>query len=130
LTDATTTGGFLLVLAIILPVTGILLLLALGGRQVERIVWIFLPAGLGVATAVCVAVWGGGYALVYIVGGWEPPLGIALRADGVVAAMMATSAIIICATGLFAHGEFSQPDCLRPARRWCSGYFCWQFGAR
>jgi formate hydrogenlyase subunit 3/multisubunit Na+/H+ antiporter MnhD subunit len=116
LTDATTTGGFLLVLAIILPVTGILLLLALGGRQVERIVWIFLPAGLGVATAVCVAVWGGGYALVYIVGGWEPPLGIALRADGVVAAMMATSAIIICATGLFAHGEFSQPAGLPEAR--------------
>ena len=37
LSDATTTGGFLLVLAIMLPVTGILLSLVLGGRFVERI---------------------------------------------------------------------------------------------
>lgn len=43
LTDATTAGGYLLVLAIILPVTGILLSLVLGGRYVERIALIFCP---------------------------------------------------------------------------------------
>jgi multicomponent Na+:H+ antiporter subunit D len=116
LTDATTSGGFLLVLAIILPIAGILLSLVLGGRYVERIVLILLPAGLGVAAAVCAAVWGGGHSLVYIVGGWEPPLGTALRADGISAAMTATSAIVICATSLFAHGEFSQPPGLPEAR--------------
>ena len=49
-------------------------------------------------------------------GGWEPPLGIALRADGLSAAMMMTTAIVICATGLFARGEFSQPRGLPEAR--------------
>jgi formate hydrogenlyase subunit 3/multisubunit Na+/H+ antiporter MnhD subunit len=116
LTDATTTGGFLLVLAIILPVAGILLSLVLGGRYAERIFLILLPAGLGVAAAVCASVWGGGHSLVYIVGGWQPPLGIALRADGISAAMMATSAIVVCATALFAHGEFSQAPGLPEAR--------------
>ncbi len=116
LTDATTPGGFLLVLAITLPVAGILLSLVLGGRHVERIVLIFLPGTLGVAAAICAVVWRGGHSLVYIVGGWEPPLGIALRADGISAAMMATSAIIIGATALFAREEFSQPPGLPEAR--------------
>ena len=109
LTDATTAEGFLLVLAIVLPVIGILLLFAFGGRHVVRIVLILMPAGLGVAVAVFAAVWRGGRSLVYIVGGWEPPLGIALRADGLSAAMMITVAIVIGATALFAREEFSQP---------------------
>jgi formate hydrogenlyase subunit 3/multisubunit Na+/H+ antiporter MnhD subunit len=116
LSNATTTGGFLLVLAIISPVAGILLSLAIGGRHVERIVLILLPVGLGLAAAVCAAVWRGGQALVYIVGGWEPPLGISLRADGISAAMMATSAIVVCATALFAQEEFSQRRGLAEAR--------------
>ena len=81
----------------------------LGGRYAERIVLLLLVPGLGVAAAVFVAVWRGGRSLVYLVGGWEPPLGIALRADGVSAAMMATVAVVICATALFARGEFAQP---------------------
>jgi multicomponent Na+:H+ antiporter subunit D len=70
---------------------------------------ILLPAGLGITVATCAAVWGGGHPLIYIVGGWAPPLGIALRADGISAAMMLTTAVVICATGLFARGEFGQP---------------------
>jgi formate hydrogenlyase subunit 3/multisubunit Na+/H+ antiporter MnhD subunit len=116
LTDATTAGGFLLVLAIMLPVAGILLSLLLGGRYAERITLLILLAGLGVVTAVCVVVREGGRSMVYMVGGWEPPLGIALRADGISAAMMATAAIVVCATALFAHGEFSQPRGLPEAR--------------
>ena len=116
LSNATTADGFLLVLAIMLPVAGILLSLVLGGRYVERIALVLLPVGLGVAAAVFAAVWQGGLPLVYIVGGWEPPLGIALRADGISAAMMMTTAIVICATGLFARGEFSQPRGLPEAR--------------
>jgi multicomponent Na+:H+ antiporter subunit D len=116
LSNATTAGGSLLVLAIMLPVAGILLSLVLGGRYVERIALVLLPVGLGVATAVFAAVWRGGHSLVYIVGGWEPPLGIALRADGLSVAMMMTTAIVICATGLFARGEFSQPRGLPETR--------------
>jgi formate hydrogenlyase subunit 3/multisubunit Na+/H+ antiporter MnhD subunit len=109
LSDATTTGGFLLVLSLIVPVTGLLLSLVLGGHYAERIALIVLPVGLVVAAAVFSAVWRSGHSLVYIIGGWEPPLGLALRADGLSAAMMVTTAIVICAVGLFARAEFSQP---------------------
>jgi formate hydrogenlyase subunit 3/multisubunit Na+/H+ antiporter MnhD subunit len=110
LPDATTAHGSLLVWAIILPAAGILLSLVAGGRYVERIALVLMPAGLAVAAAVLVTVWDGGRPLVYIVGGWAPPLGIALRADGLSAAMMATTAIVICGVGLFARGEFTQPS--------------------
>jgi multicomponent Na+:H+ antiporter subunit D len=109
LTNATTADGFLLVLAIVLPVIGILLLFACGGRYVERIVFFLIPIGLGVAIAVFAAIWRGGRSLIYIVGGWEPPLGIALRADGLSAAMMITVGVVIGATALFAREEFGQP---------------------
>ena len=109
LTDATSVGGFLLVLAIVVPVIGILLSFVFGGRYAGRIVLIILPAGLGTAAAVCALVWHNSQSLVYLVGGWQPPLGIALRADGVSAAMMVIVAVVICATALFARGEFSQP---------------------
>ena len=107
--DKTTANGYLLVLAIILPVIGILLSLVFGGRSVERVAMVLLPVGLAVAVAVFGLVWRDQQSLVYIVGGWHPPLGIALRADGISAAMMLTTAIVICATGIFARGEFSQP---------------------
>ncbi len=116
LTEATTAGGFLLVLALILPVAGILLSLIFGGRYIERVVFILLPAGLAVAAAVFAAIWRSGHSLVYIVGGWEPPLGLALRADGLSAAMLVTTAIVISATALFARKEFGQPRGLPEAR--------------
>jgi formate hydrogenlyase subunit 3/multisubunit Na+/H+ antiporter MnhD subunit len=106
LPDATTTDGALLVLAIVLPAAGVLLSLALGGRRVERIAFVLLPSGLGVAFVILADVWRSGDRLIYIVGDWKPPLGIALRADGLSAAMMATMAIVICAVGVFAHADF------------------------
>jgi formate hydrogenlyase subunit 3/multisubunit Na+/H+ antiporter MnhD subunit len=110
LSDPTTTGGFLLVLAIMLPVTAALLSLMLGGDHVERIALITLPAGFSIAAAIFAAVWQSNRSLIYVVGGWKPPLGIALRADGLAAAMMITTAIVICAVGLFARTEFSRPS--------------------
>ena len=55
-------------------------------------------------------------ALVYVLGGWAPPLGLALRADGLSAAMMITTAVVICATGLFARAEFQTPRGVSEAR--------------
>jgi formate hydrogenlyase subunit 3/multisubunit Na+/H+ antiporter MnhD subunit len=122
LTNATTADGFLLVLAIVLPVIGILLLFACGGRYVERIVLFLIPVGLGVAAAVFAAVWRSSRPLTYIVGGWQPPLGIALRADGLSAAMMITVAVVIGATALFAREEFGQsrqrPEARAPLVFW------------
>ena len=45
--DVTTADGYLLVLAVIVPVIGILLSIAFGGRYVERIALVLLVAGLG-----------------------------------------------------------------------------------
>lgn len=108
--DATTADGYLLVLAIVLPVVGILLSLALGGKYIERITLALLLVGLCVTIAIFAAVLRSEQLLVYIVGNWRPPLGIALRADGISAAMVLTISVIIFAIGLFARSEFGQQN--------------------
>jgi len=113
---STTPGGLLLVMAIIIPVVGILIQFMLGGRFVNRIVFVVLPASFAVSVSIFAMIWSSGEPLVYVVGGWDPPLGIALRADGISAAMILTTAIVICATGIFARQEFSQPDDAPEAR--------------
>src|SRR5215470_8398827 len=101
-----TTGGAALVLSIVLPVAGIVLSLVLGGRRAERIALVLLPIGLAIASAIFVQVARGGHSLAYIVGGWTPPLGIVLRADGLSATMMMMTAVVICAIGVFAVADF------------------------
>src|SRR5262252_457522 len=104
-----TANGFLLVLVVILPFAGVLVSLALGGRNAERVALIVMPAGLAIALAIAAAVWRTGNALQYFVGNWKPPLGVAFRADGLSAAMILTSALLICGIGLFARAQFSTP---------------------
>jgi formate hydrogenlyase subunit 3/multisubunit Na+/H+ antiporter MnhD subunit len=104
---AQTVGGFLLVLAVILP-AGAVLLTLMSGRHAERIALLVMPAGLALALAILAGVWHSGASLVYFLGGWAPPLGIALRADGLAAAMLVTTALVIGAVGLFARGSFSE----------------------
>jgi len=106
----TTSGGYLLVLAIILPVVAVLAMLLVPPRHVARIAFAAMAAGLAVALAIVAELVGTGMALTYVVGSWQPPLGLALRADGLSAAMLAMTAVVICATGLFA--RFHQ--CLEP----------------
>ncbi|NQW52065.1 MAG: NADH-quinone oxidoreductase subunit J, partial [Rhodospirillales bacterium] len=95
---ATTSGGLLLVFALMLPVTSSLFAFALGGRHAARIALGTVPAGLAVAVAIAWRVIDSGEALVYQLGGWAPPLGVALRADGISAAMLLTTSIVIGAT--------------------------------
>jgi multicomponent Na+:H+ antiporter subunit D len=52
-----TAGGFLLVIAIILPVIGMLLALALRGPYAERIALAVMPAGVAVAVAITGELW-------------------------------------------------------------------------
>ena len=113
---ATTAGGYLLVLAIILPVVGILLSLVIGGRYAERIALALMPVGLGIALAITIEIWRTGKPLVYILGGWTPPLGIALRADGFSAVMLVTAALVIPAAGYFARANFQTPHGQSEAR--------------
>jgi multicomponent Na+:H+ antiporter subunit D len=107
--DAVTTGGFLLVLALVVPLAGVLLAFAAGGRQVERISLGTMPLGLAIAAAIAGVMWQTRTPLVYLLGGWAPPLGVALRADGLSAVMMAITALVICAVGVFAHADFRTP---------------------
>ena len=106
LPDATTADGALLVLAIALPAIGVLLSFVLGGQYAERIAAVLLPSGLVLASIIFVDVWRSGDRLVYIVGDWKPPLGIALRTDGLAAAMMMAVAVVICAVAIFARADF------------------------
>jgi len=108
--SSATAGGFLLVLAIVLPVVGVLLSLALGGRHAERIALILMPAGLAVAGAITAGVWRARAILQYFVGSWHPPLGVAFRADGLSAVMVLVTALLICGIGLFARTQFASPE--------------------
>lgn len=105
----TSGGGALLIIAIMLPVIGMLGIFALGLRRAELIAYLVLPAGLLNALAIAAEVARTGMAVTYVVGGWQPPLGIALQADGLSATLMVLTALVLCAVGLFARGTFCTP---------------------
>ena len=117
LAAATGAGGFWLVAALLVPVAGILLALVPGGRTAERLAPVAMAAGLAVAVAIAMAVVRAGGPVVYVLGGWTPPLGIALRADGLSAAMLLVTAVVMTGVGLFAQGEYATPAGTGEARR-------------
>src|SRR4051794_16194976 len=94
---ATTASGFLLVLSIIVPVAGVLLAFALGDRCVRQVALAVAAGGSAVVTAIALALPPSDGLLVYLLGAWAPPLGVALRADGLSVVMLATTAVVICA---------------------------------
>jgi formate hydrogenlyase subunit 3/multisubunit Na+/H+ antiporter MnhD subunit len=107
--DAATVGGALLVLAIVVPVVGVLVAFIAGGRWVERIALATMPVGLALAIVIVVVLRQTGAPPVYLLGAWAPPLGVALRADGLSAVMMVTTAVVVCAVGIFARADFPTP---------------------
>ena len=109
-------GGWLAVLAIALPSLGVLLSIGLGGRWPERLALLVAPLGLTVALGLAAAVLRAGDAVTYVLGGWAPPLGIALRADGLAAAMLLTTAVVLSAVILFARDPFRTPEGADEAR--------------
>ncbi len=111
-----THGGALLAAAVLLPFVGMLLGLVLGGRQVQRVAFALMPLGLALAVAIAVAWSDTDGPLVYLLGGWSPPLGIALRADGPAVAMLLAVAVVVCGIGLFAHADFGTPPGVKESR--------------
>ncbi len=97
-----TLAGALLVLVVVLPLLGFLPFFFLGARIAERLALGLLALGLIGALAIAAEVSGSGAAVAYFIGGWAPPLGVALRADGFSALMLAMTAAALLATGLFA----------------------------
>ena len=106
LNAATTEGGFLLVLSIVLPLAGVLMAFVVSVRHIERIAFVTILLGLAVVAAVLLRLRHSEGPLVYLLGAWSPPLGVALRADGLSAVMMMATAVVICAVGMFAGAEF------------------------
>lgn len=116
MSDATTPGGLLLALSVLMPLVGVLTGLVLGGRNAQRVALLLLPVGLGLALAIGLALAQSGAALVYLLGAWAPPLGIALRADGLTVVMLLAVAVVICGIGLYACGDFGTPSGVQEAR--------------
>ncbi len=101
--------GTLLVFSLVLPVIGMLLAMLTGGRHARTVVLLMLVANVAVASGIITGIWESGQAITYHLGGWSPPLGIELRADGLSAAMMAVTALVSLAAGLYAPAGFRFP---------------------
>ncbi|MBO9648680.1 MAG: hypothetical protein J7605_09220 [Variovorax sp.] len=114
--NTTTPGGLLLVLSVLLPFVGTMLGFVLGGRNAQRVALVTLLLGLGVALGIADAVVGSGQPVVYLLGGWTPPLGVALRADGLSVVMIIAIAVVIGVIGIYACGDFGTPDGVHEAR--------------
>ena len=112
----TTSGGLLLPLAVLLPFAGVMAGLALGGRNAQRVAMLTIVAGLAVAIAIAATMLRSGGTLTYLLGGWAPPLGIALRADGLSMVMMVAVAVVIAGIGVYARSDFGTPSDVREAR--------------
>lgn len=113
----TTPGGWLLVAAMVTPLAGALVSLLAGGRTAGRVALAVSLIGAGFAAAILAAVVRADAPLVYVMGGWAPPLGVALRADGLAAAMLLMSALVMAATAVYARGDFATPAGVQEARR-------------
>ncbi|HKE92980.1 MAG TPA: proton-conducting transporter membrane subunit [Povalibacter sp.] len=117
MTTPTTGGGLLLVLTVLLPVVGVLLGLVVGGRHAQRVALVTLLLGLAIAVALTGQLMHSGEAVVYVLGGWSPPLGVALRADGISIVMILAVAVVVAFIAIYACGNFGTPAGVREARR-------------
>ncbi|MEE4147079.1 MAG: proton-conducting transporter membrane subunit [Halieaceae bacterium] len=113
----TTPGGLLLVLLVLLPFLGVLVGFVLGAGNARRVALVTLVPGLGIAIASAAAQWQSGAELVYLLGGWPTPLGVALRADGLSVVMLVAVAAVIGAIGIYARADFTSPQGAPEARK-------------
>ncbi|MCX7890765.1 MAG: proton-conducting transporter membrane subunit [Burkholderiales bacterium] len=111
-----TPGGLLLVAAVLVPFVGVLAGFALGGRNAQRVAAVTILAGAAIAAAIVAAAPDSGGTLVYLLGGWPPPLGIALRADALSLVMIPAIAVVILGIGVYARADFATPEGVREAR--------------
>ena len=112
----TTSGGWLLPLSVLLPFVGVMIGVVLGGRNAQRVAMLTIVAGLATAIAIATTMLRSGETLTYLLGGWAPPLGIALRADGLSLVMMLAVAVVVAGIGVYARSDFGTPAAVREAR--------------
>ena len=118
----TTPGGLLLMLAVLTPFLGVLTGLVLGTHYTRLVAFITLALGSALTIAIAWTLLQSGATVVYLPGGWAPPLGIALRADGLSVVMLLTAALVICGIALYANADFAPgrgaPDARMPFTFW------------
>lgn len=95
-------------LLIAVPLGACLLSLPLG-RRAPLLLWAVVPGSLALAWSVAVGVVRSGPSI-HALGGWQAPLGIVLRADGLAAAFLAMTALVASGVGLFAARYFAAPE--------------------
>ncbi|MCC6870029.1 MAG: hypothetical protein IT522_14520 [Burkholderiales bacterium] len=106
----------LLPAAVIVPFAGMLFALVLGGRRAVWVAAATIAAGGAIAVVIARQWWAIQGTLTYFLGGWAPPLGIALRADGPAVAMMAGIAVVIAGIAVYARADFGAPAGARETR--------------
>ena len=88
----------------------------MGGRHADRITLGLTPFGSALACAIAFRVGQSGRSVIYTIGGLPPPLGIALRADGISAVMLVATAAILTAAAFYAREKFAVRDGTRESR--------------
>ena len=116
LQTVTTPGGLLLVAAVLVPFVAVLTGFVLGAAHVRRVALLTLVLGLGIAIAIAAAFVQSDAPVVYLLGGWSPPLGVALRADGLSVVMLLVVAVVIGGIGIYACADFTTPTGAPEAR--------------
>jgi formate hydrogenlyase subunit 3/multisubunit Na+/H+ antiporter MnhD subunit len=109
-------GGLLLVLAVLVPFVGVLAGFALGGRKAQHVAMATIVAGFCISLAIAAESIRSGATITYLLGGWSPPLGIALRADGLSVVMMLAVAVVIVGIGVYARSGFATPPGVSESR--------------
>lgn len=112
-----TPGAWLLPAVVALPLVGAMLAALLGGRRAGAIVALVCPLGLVLSFFIGRTVLHSDAAIVATIGGISPPLGVSLRADGLSAAMLVSTALIMSAVAMFARIPFAIPPGARETRR-------------
>jgi formate hydrogenlyase subunit 3/multisubunit Na+/H+ antiporter MnhD subunit len=110
-------SGGLLILPLMLPVAGLLLALAFGGRWAKGLALTLLWLGLAAALAIAATVLHAGEPLSYALGGWAPPLGVTLKADGLSAVLLLLSPLVLLAVGHASGRRFEAQDGGKEARK-------------
>ena len=113
----TTPGGLLLVLAVLVPFVGVLA--GVRARRTQRAAGRdgHDPRRRRRSRSPSPRRWRNrATSLVYLLGGWAPPLGIALRADSLALVMIPAIAVVILGIGVYARADFGTPAGVREAR--------------
>ncbi len=110
MTAATSPDGAMLALALSLPVLAMMVAFVVGARHAAQVALTAIAIGLVLSIAIAARILRDDAALVLVLGGWAPPLGIMLRADGISAVMLLTTSVVLLATAIFARAPFRQPE--------------------